>query len=70
MDRDDWSRRAFAPLDALIDEAEQRDAEFPWPGAGADEIGQAEKDSISRALDEFFYAPPDREGRPHGEGLP
>jgi hypothetical protein len=62
MDRDDQVARAFAPLDALIDEAERRDERLPWPPPGAEEAGRAESESIDRALDDFFDPPQGRRG--------
>jgi len=57
MAHDDRVARAFAPLDALIDEAEERDTQLPWPASGGEAISQAESRSLDRALDEFFDAP-------------
>jgi hypothetical protein len=68
MLRDDQVSRTFAPLDALIDEAEERDGELPWPPPTADsspepkDISPAENTSIDRALDEFFDNPHGRRG--------
>ena len=57
MDRDDRVARAFAPLDALIEEAEQRDALLPWPVPGGEGVSRSEDESIDRALDDFFDTP-------------
>lgn len=57
MDRDDQVARAFAPLDALIDEAEQRDAQLAWPAPGSGGVTRAEGEAIDEALDAFFDTP-------------
>ena len=57
MARDDHVARAFAPLDAMIDEAEQRDSQLPWPARNVDPVGPADSEAIDRALDGFFDAP-------------
>ncbi|MCW2872610.1 MAG: hypothetical protein JWL99_3930 [Streptomyces oryziradicis] len=62
MLRDDQVARTFAPLDALIDEAEERDSELPWPTGATTGISPAESDSIDHALDDFFQHPHDRQG--------
>lgn len=54
MQRDDLVARAFAPLDAAIEEAEARDDELPWPPAGEPAPSQAERESLDRALNDFF----------------
>lgn len=62
MSRDDLVARAFAPLDALIDEAEKRDETLQWPTPDAESVGSAEDEAIGRALDDFFDSPQGREG--------
>jgi hypothetical protein len=62
MIRDDQVARAFEPLDALIDEAERRDAALPWPASGAEGVGRAESEAIDQALGGFFEAPQGRQG--------
>ncbi|MFC1418524.1 hypothetical protein [Streptacidiphilus cavernicola] len=66
MDRDDLVARAFAPLDVLIDEAEQRDADLPWPQSGTEPIDRGESESIDQALDDFFDTPPLDRRHPRG----
>jgi hypothetical protein len=70
MERDERVARAFAPLDALIDEAETgRGGAGGHPGEGAQgskgqgsAISQREGEELDQALDDFFDRPQRRQG--------
>jgi hypothetical protein len=70
MERDERVARAFAPLDALIDEAETGGGGAGGhPGEGAQgskgqgsAISQREGEELDQALDDFFDRPQRRQG--------